>query len=127
MRRLRGLVRAIAEAPPGSAAPATSSTPALLLAPLLGAASAVYGAGSAARRVLYSVGIWRQVRVPPPVLSVGNVTWGGSGKTPMAEYVARECLAAGVTPAILSRVSRIPYAILSPDTIPRQQGGMGYS
>ena len=75
MRALRNLVRSIAESPhPPRDAPA--------LAAALSAASAVYGAVSAARRELYALGVFRATRVPAPVVSVGNVTWGGSGKTP---------------------------------------------
>lgn len=39
-----------------------------------------------------------------PVISVGNLTWGGNGKTPMVEFVAK-CLADyGISPLILTRV-----------------------
>ena len=96
MRALRNLVRSIAESPhPPRDAPA--------LAAALSAASAVYGAVSAARRELYALGVFRATRVPAPVVSVGNVTWGGSGKTPMAEYLARDISDAGHAPTILSR------------------------
>ena len=42
-------------------------------------------------------------RVPVPVISVGNLTLGGVGKTPMVEWIARWLLAEGVPPAIISR------------------------
>lgn len=38
-----------------------------------------------------------------PVVSVGNVTWGGSGKTPMTLLLAQRCLALGVAPIVLTR------------------------
>lgn len=39
-----------------------------------------------------------------PVISVGNLTWGGNGKTPMVEFIAL-CLAdSGISPLILTRV-----------------------
>ena len=38
-----------------------------------------------------------------PVISIGNLTVGGSGKTPLAAEIARQLLAAGERPAILSR------------------------
>ncbi|MBR3655107.1 MAG: tetraacyldisaccharide 4'-kinase [Elusimicrobia bacterium] len=38
-----------------------------------------------------------------PVISVGNITWGGSGKTPMTIEVAEYILSLGKTPVILSR------------------------
>ena len=44
-------------------------------------------------------------RLPIPVISVGNLTWGGTGKTPMVEYLARHFLAAQLCPLILTRVT----------------------
>ena len=38
-----------------------------------------------------------------PVISIGNVTWGGSGKTPMTVEVAEYILSLGKMPVILSR------------------------
>ena len=43
------------------------------------------------------------VDLPHPVISVGNITWGGTGKTPMVIRVAEECLKYNKLPAILSR------------------------
>ncbi|KAG6482161.1 hypothetical protein ZIOFF_058792 [Zingiber officinale] len=42
-------------------------------------------------------------RLPVPVISVGNLTWGGNGKTPMVEFIARIFLEAGISPLILTR------------------------
>lgn len=39
-----------------------------------------------------------------PVISVGNLTWGGNGKTPMVEFIARWLLDFGISPLILTRV-----------------------
>lgn len=39
-----------------------------------------------------------------PVISVGNLTWGGNGKTPMVEFLVH-CLAdSEISPLILTRV-----------------------
>src|SRR5437867_6214613 len=49
---------------------------------------------------------WRLLstgRLPCPVVSVGNITLGGSGKTPMVEQVALGLRELGATPAIVSR------------------------
>ena len=42
-------------------------------------------------------------RLPVPVLSIGNLTLGGTGKTPMVRYVTRLLLDRGLQPAIVSR------------------------
>jgi tetraacyldisaccharide 4'-kinase len=42
-------------------------------------------------------------RAPAPVISVGNLTTGGTGKTPMVEWLVRALLARGLVPAIALR------------------------
>ncbi|XP_052161112.1 probable tetraacyldisaccharide 4'-kinase, mitochondrial [Oryza glaberrima] len=41
--------------------------------------------------------------LPVPVVSVGNLTWGGNGKTPMVDFLARAFHRIGVSPLILTR------------------------
>jgi tetraacyldisaccharide 4'-kinase len=65
--------------------------------------SAAYAAGAAWRRRWYAAHPSRRRRLARPVISVGNLTVGGSGKTPVVEAVARLLLAAGERPAILTR------------------------
>lgn len=55
------------------------------------------------RRSLYHRGVLRSRRLPRPVVSVGNLSMGGSGKTPAIVKLARLLTAAGYRPAILSR------------------------
>lgn len=55
------------------------------------------------RRFLYSCGVFRQYRIDVPVISVGNITLGGSGKTPFAEWLAKWFKSRGLKPAIVSR------------------------
>ncbi len=43
------------------------------------------------------------MRLPHPVISVGSVMLGGSGKTPMTEFVVSELVKLGFKPAVLSR------------------------
>ena len=63
----------------------------------------MYGAATAWRRRHYATAPARQRRLTRPVVSVGNLRVGGSGKTPIAEYVARLLLNEGHRPAILTR------------------------
>ena len=69
----------------------------------LQALARLYGGGLAVRSRLYATGIFRTRRLPCPVISVGNLTLGGSGKTPLAELVARIVAELGGKPALLSR------------------------
>ncbi|MEW6743297.1 MAG: tetraacyldisaccharide 4'-kinase [Planctomycetota bacterium] len=59
--------------------------------------------GSWGRSRLYDVGVLRQQHVEAPVLSIGNLTAGGTGKTPLAIHLAARALAAGKRVAVLSR------------------------
>lgn len=76
---------------------------AAVAAPLLCAASAFYGAGVGAVRAAYARKIFPRKRFPFPVISVGNLTWGGAGKTPLVEYLARRISETHRTPLVLSR------------------------
>ncbi len=55
------------------------------------------------RNWFYDIGLRPERRVDKPVICLGNLTTGGTGKTPAAEYVARWFLERGARPAILSR------------------------
>lgn len=63
----------------------------------------LYGAVSAVRRWLYRVGMWRSVRLPVPVIVIGNLTVGGTGKTPLTIAVVDALRARGYTPGVVSR------------------------
>jgi len=65
--------------------------------------SSAYGAAAAWRRAWYARDPARQRRLERPVISVGNLRVGGSGKTPVVEYIARLLVAAGERPAVLTR------------------------
>jgi tetraacyldisaccharide 4'-kinase len=69
----------------------------------LAAAAAAYRTALAARSASFRVGLFSTHRLPVPVISVGNVTVGGSGKTPLAETVALALAEMGARPAIISR------------------------
>src|SRR5437870_4943898 len=55
------------------------------------------------RRFLYNVRILRDSTLGVQVIAIGNLTWGGTGKTPVVEKFARELSNQGRTVAILSR------------------------
>ena len=72
--------------------------------PLLWLVSWVYRLGVALRRGWYAVGLGRIQRVSGiRVISVGNITVGGSGKTPLVAYIINVLLARGHKPAVVSR------------------------
>jgi tetraacyldisaccharide 4'-kinase len=74
-----------------------------VLDPLLFLPGAAFEAVVRARCRFYSAGIFSQRRLPRPVISIGNITLGGSGKTPLVIYAAQVLLKLGFTPAILTR------------------------
>ena len=69
----------------------------------LRAASFGYGAAIRVRAAAYRCVPFSRHRVNAHVVSVGNITVGGTGKTPVTEYVARRYVDAGRRVAILSR------------------------
>jgi tetraacyldisaccharide 4'-kinase len=62
-----------------------------------------YRVALAARERAYRWRLLGAGRLPCPVISVGNVTLGGSGKTPLVELVARGLRELGAAPAVVSR------------------------
>ncbi|HEX8458337.1 MAG TPA: tetraacyldisaccharide 4'-kinase [Pyrinomonadaceae bacterium] len=62
-----------------------------------------YGAVGSVRRALYRRGVLRVEQVGAPVVSVGNITAGGTGKTPLVEWLARALAREGRRVCILSR------------------------
>jgi len=78
-------------------------TRAALMRALLHACSKLFQAGVKARRFLYDVRILRDATLGVQVIAIGNLTVGGTGKTPVVEKFARELRNQGRTVAILSR------------------------
>jgi tetraacyldisaccharide 4'-kinase len=77
--------------------------PVLSLASLLYGISILYGAGQKLREAGYRHKIFPSQKLPCKVVSVGNITVGGTGKTPMTIYVAEELKRIGYKVAIVSR------------------------
>ncbi|RWR72924.1 putative tetraacyldisaccharide 4'-kinase, mitochondrial isoform X1 [Cinnamomum micranthum f. kanehirae] len=73
------------------------------LLPFLSLASSLYRFSLFLHQQLYHLGLLKKQRMPVPVISVGNLSWGGNGKTPMVEYIARFLVDAGISPLILTR------------------------
>ena len=71
----------------------------LLLLPL----SLLFGLLAALRRWCYRLGLLPSVGLPVPVIVVGNITVGGSGKTPLVLWLADFLRAQGMHPGIISR------------------------
>jgi tetraacyldisaccharide 4'-kinase len=65
--------------------------------------SGIYGLLVRSRLLLYGTGLKKSARLDKPVISVGNIVLGGTGKTPFTIYICRMLLEAGLKPAILSR------------------------
>ncbi|KAI4354512.1 hypothetical protein L6164_003365 [Bauhinia variegata] len=73
------------------------------LIPFLSFASSLYKFALSLRGSLYHLGFFATHRLRVPVISVGNLTWGGNGKTPMVEFIALWLADSGISPLILSR------------------------
>jgi tetraacyldisaccharide 4'-kinase len=69
------------------------------LAPL----SFLYGAVMGLRGFLYRIGLRHRARLPVPVVVIGNLTVGGTGKTPLVAWLATHLAACGLRVAIVSR------------------------
>jgi len=71
----------------------------IILAPFV----PLYGAVTATHRALYKRGLLHTTDLPTPVISIGNITAGGTGKTPLVEFTARHASALGRRTCILTR------------------------
>jgi tetraacyldisaccharide 4'-kinase len=82
--------------------------------------SALYGGASAVRRIAYVRGVIPARRLSRPVIVVGNLTAGGTGKTPLVCWIAEQLTQAGLRPGIVTRghggSSRSPRLVQSSDT-----------
>lgn len=65
--------------------------------------SVLYGAVMRTRLSLYRRGTLQSFKLDRPVISVGNITTGGTGKTPLVEWIARTVAATGKRVCILTR------------------------
>src|SRR5881296_1297378 len=76
---------------------------AAILRVVLALLSKVFAVAVKIRRFLYNVRLLRDSTLGVQVIAIGNLTVGGTGKTPVVEKFARELQSQGRTVAILSR------------------------
>jgi tetraacyldisaccharide 4'-kinase len=85
----------------------------------------LFGAATGARRAAYRAGLIPGIKLPVPVIVSGNITVGGTGKTPLALWLAATLRACGRTPGIVCRGyggrSSTPQRVL-PDSDPHACG-----
>ncbi len=78
--------------------------------------AALYYGVQKSRELAYRAEIFKGVRAPVPVVSVGNILMGGSGKTPFAIFLAGAAVRNGRRPAIVSRgykgTNRAPFLVV---------------
>ena len=88
--------------------------------------SALYSSLVTLRRTLYLRGYLQPWRSPVPVIIVGNITAGGSGKTPLVSWLAHYLLEQGYQPGIVSRGYRARNTdwpqLVTPESDPDQYG-----
>jgi tetraacyldisaccharide 4'-kinase len=87
--------------------------------------SALFGAGVAIRNALYQRGVLKARRLARPVVSVGNISVGGSGKTPFVVALGELLQQRGIAFDVLSRGYRrnsIEITVVDPLGSPRQFG-----
>ena len=92
-------------------------------------AASLWTAGTWMRARLYQSGLWRQKSLRAPVISVGNISWGGTGKTPFTIWLAGRLQSAGLRVSVLTRgyrrTSKKRLQILPPGTSPQDARDSG--
>ncbi len=80
-----------------------AETPIISLASILYMMSLGYGGIQKLRGLFYRKNVFKPRRLPCKVVSIGNITVGGTGKTPMTIYVANRIKELGYTVVVISR------------------------
>ena len=97
-------------------------TPRLAPVAALRPLGALWGWLAKTRRELYEAGFFRKEAASRPVVSVGNLTLGGNGKTPMCAFLAKSFASLGLSPAIVSRGHRRRRLLPDPLVVSKGSG-----
>ena len=81
-------------------------------------ASGLWHAGMAVRELCYARGWLAQHALPLPSVAIGNLSVGGSGKTPLAGWVASHYVSRGLRPGILLRGVGGDEALVHREAVP---------
>jgi tetraacyldisaccharide 4'-kinase len=87
--------------------------------------SLLFGAVSGLRRRMFGAGLLTSQRLPVPVVVVGNIFIGGTGKTPLTIWLAETLGAAGFNPGIISRghgAAGVAPRAVTPDSLAFEVG-----
>jgi len=98
------------------------------VAQLLRPLSPLYAGLLRLRGAAYRSGLRKRLRLPLPVISVGNITHGGTGKTPVVEALVRDLVRRGRKPAVLTRgygrKDSRPIVLIGPESgVPVERSG----
>lgn len=92
---------------------------------LLWPLSLLFGLVAGLRRFLYRIGALKSVRLAVPVVVVGNIFLGGTGKTPLTIWLVEALRQRGYTPGVISRGHGAQLAVpreVRPDSHPHEVG-----
>ena len=74
-----------------------------MLTPLLSVGAGLYRTSLCGIELLYRMKVLKVHTLPVPVVSIGNLTWGGTGKTPFCIHLAKGFQKMGRSPVVLTR------------------------